>query len=145
MSVQSFITLLSESGNPYLAADRSYAVDGRLVYSTPAAIEEFVRMHLRIQDCAEEYLYVLCFDSRNHLIGLFEASHGTVAYSLVSNREILQKALLIGAVSITLTHNHPGNDPTPSEQDIQTTNSLTEACGIIGIGIMDHIVISRSG
>lgn len=143
MTVHSYRTLLHEDGTPYLATDRSYEVDGRRTYSTPDDVAEFIRTALRIQQCAEEYLYVLYFDTRCHLIGCCEASHGTVSTSLVSNREILQKALLLGAVSIAVTHNHPSGDTTPSECDIQATASLKDACRLLGIELLDHIIVSQ--
>lgn len=145
MKIHSYKVLLNEAGTPYLAKDHSYIIDGRYTYDTPDIIADFVTASLGIQSCAEEYLYVLCFDSRNHLIGCFESSHGTVNSSLCSAREIIQKALLIGAVKIALTHNHPGDDPAPSDYDISSTKTLQQACGILGIEVLDHIIVSRSG
>jgi len=145
MTIHSYKTLLHETGVPYLATDHSYEVDGRQDYSTPQDIANFILQSLKIQNCAEEYLYVICFNTRNHLIGCFEASHGTVSTSLVSTREIMQKALMIGAVKIALTHNHPSGDSTPSDHDIQTTKVLSEACNLLGIDLLDHIIVSHSG
>ena len=57
----------------------------------------------------------------------------------------MQKALMIGAVKIALTHNHPGGDSTPSDSDIQSTKTLKEACNIMGIELLDHIIVSQTG
>ena len=145
MTIHSYKTLLHETGVPYLATDHSYEVDGRQSYSTPEDITSFILQSLKIQNCAEEYLYVICFNTRNRLIGCFEASHGNINTSLVSVREIMQKALMIGAVKIALTHNHPGGDSTPSDYDIQSTKTLKEACNIMGIELLDHIIVSQTG
>lgn len=145
MTIYSYKTLISEAGTPYLSADHSYHVDDRHTYNTPDDIAEFIQNSLDIQHCAEEYLYVLCFDTCNHLIGCFEASHGNVNTSIVSNREIMQKSLLIGAVKIALTHNHPADDLSPSDLDIQATKTVKEACKTIGIKFLDHIIVARSG
>lgn len=145
MTIHSYKTLLHETGVPYLATDHAYEVDGRQDYSTPQDIADFILQSLKIQNCAEEYLYVICFNTRSHLIGCFEASHGTVNNSIVSTREIMQKALMIGAIKIAFTHNHPSGDCTPSEYDIQSTEIVKEACNVLGIELLDHIIVSQTG
>lgn len=144
MTIHSYRTLLHEEGTPYLTKDRSYEVDARHTYSTPEDIADFVRTSLCIQNCAEEYLYTICFNNRNRITACFEASHGTVSISLVSPREIMQKALLLGAVKIALTHNHPGGDSTPSGYDIESTKTLSQACNLLGIELLDHIIVSQN-
>lgn len=79
------------------------------------------------------------------LTSVFELSHGTVKMSVVSPREVFQKALLANAVAIVLLHNHPSGDPTPSKQDINVTKRLMEAGDIIGVNVLDHLVIGRPG
>ena len=145
MTVHSYRTLLQEDGTPYLETEHSYETDGRKCYNTPDEIADFITANLQIQHCAEEYVYLLSLDNQNHLTGLAEISHGTVAASLMSPREIMQKALLLGAVKIALTHNHPGGDPTPSGDDIRSTKVVGEACRILGIGLLDHLIVSQSG
>jgi DNA repair protein RadC len=65
--------------------------------------------------------------------------------SIMSVREILQKALLANAVSIFIMHNHPSGDPTPSREDIQVTERLIKAGEIVGVQVLDHIIIGRPG
>ena len=145
MIIHSYKTLISDEGTPYLSAQHSYHIDGRHTYDTPDKIAEFIMQSLDIKDCAEEYLYVLCFDTANHLIGCFEASHGNVKTAIVSNREIMQKALLIGAVGIVLTHNHPSDSLSPSPQDFDATRLVKEAGDVLEITLLDHIIVSKSG
>lgn len=67
---------------------------------------------LMLNDCyrlnvrAEEYIYLLAFNCKNRLLGVFEISHGTVNSCIVSPREIFIRALLCGAANIILVHNH---------------------------------------
>lgn len=79
------------------------------------------------------------------LTSVFELSHGTVNMSVVSPREVFQKALLANAVGIVLLHNHPSGDCTPSKQDINVTKRLMESGDIIGVNVLDHLVIGRPG
>ena len=141
----SYKTMLHDTGTPYLVQDTSYPADPLRPYHTPDDLARFILDYLQIQYCAEEYVYGICLDTNCHIIAVFQASHGNVNTSLVSNREILQKALLLGAVSLALTHNHPSGSLIPSDLDIAATKSLKEACSLLGISLLDHIIVSRNG
>ena len=99
--------------------------------------KEFMRIH----EEPEEYMYMICMNIKNKVIGVFEISHGTANSSLVSPREVFQKALLANAVSIIVMHNHPSGDPTPSREDIEVTKRLVEAGKIVGVEVLDHLII----
>ena len=99
--------------------------------------KEFMGIH----EEPEEYMYMICMNMKNKVIGIFEISHGTVNASLVTPREVFQKALLANSVSIILMHNHPSGDPTPSREDIEVTKRLVEAGKIVGVEVLDHIII----
>lgn len=99
--------------------------------------KEFMRIH----EEPEEYMYMICLNVKNKVIGVFEISHGTVNASLVSPREVFQKALLANAVSIILMHNHPSGDCTASREDIEITKRLVEAGKILNIEVLDHIIV----
>lgn len=145
MKIYSYVSMLNESGNPYLEKSTSYKVDGRRTYTHQDDVAEFIYNSLHLQDYAEEYMWVMCFDNIGHLIGCFELSHGNVDSSIATPREIFQKSLMIGAVKIVLAHNHPGNDPSPSGEDIKATRRIVEAGQIIGIKVLDHFVVAKSG
>lgn len=99
----------------------------------------------RISDLAEEYVYMIAVTSKCDVQGIFEISHGAVNASIVSPREILIRALLIGAVGIILVHNHPSGDTKPSEEDILVTKKISKACELVNIPLFDHIVIGSKG
>lgn len=98
---------------------------------------------MRIHEESEEYLYMICMNTKNKIIGVFEVSHGNVNSSVVGVREIFQKALLANAVSIIVMHNHPSGDCTPSREDIEVTKRLVEAGKIIGVQVLDHIIMGE--
>ena len=75
--------VLKESG-------AAYKVDGRKVFNNPLALADFFGDAVGIRNAANEHVYVACLDSKLHIIGCFEASHGTVNASLFPVREILQ-------------------------------------------------------
>ena len=88
-----------------------------------------------------EQLLLAMFDTRNRLLADQVLSVGTVNASLVSPREIFQRALQSRAVHIVLLHNHPGGDPAPSREDIRVTERIREAGELLGIMLTDHIII----
>ena len=70
---------------------------------------------------------------------------GTVDHAPLYTREVVKRALELGASAIILVHNHPSGDPTPSEGDIKITREVKEAVEKLGIVLHDHIVIGRNG
>ena len=96
---------------------------------------------MRIHEEPEEYMYMICMNTKNKVIGVFEISHGSVNASIVTPREVFQKALLANAVNIILMHNHPSGDCTASREDIEVTKRLVEAGKVVGVDVLDHIII----
>ena len=102
------------------------------------------REFMRIHEEPEEYMYMICMNTKNRVIGVFEISHGTVNASLVTPREVYQKALLANATSIIVMHNHPSGEITASREDIEVTKRLAEAGKVVGVELLDHIIIGDS-
>ena len=115
--------------------DLSYAI------KSPDDAAQIGKTFMRIHEEPEEYMYMICMNTKNKVIGVFEISHGTVNASLVSPREVFQKALLANAISIILMHNHPSGDCAASREDIEVTKRLVEAGKIIGVEVLDHIIV----
>lgn len=111
------------------------------VIRSPENVDELARGFLRMHEESEEYLYMICMNTKNKIIGVFEISHGSVNSSIFSVREILQKALLANAVSIIMIHNHPSGDVSPSREDITVTKRLAEAGKLVGVELLDHIIV----
>ena len=44
-----------------------------------------------------------------------------------------------------VAHNHPSGNPAPSPEDIATTRDLVRAGALLGIAVLDHLVVARSG
>ena len=63
--------------------------------------------------------------------------------SIIHPREIFRSAILAGASSIILSHNHPSGSPDPSDEDRNSTRRLTEAGELLGMKILDHIIIGH--
>ncbi len=92
-----------------------------------------------------ERFHLLFLDKKNQLIADETQQRGTVDHTPVYPREVVKRALELGASALILVHNHPSGDTTPSRADIAMTEEIVEAAGKLGILVHDHIVISRSG
>ena len=108
---------------------------------SPEDANTIARGFMRLHEESEEYLYMICMNTKNKIIGVFEVSHGTVNSSIVGVREIFQKALLANAVSIIILHNHPSGDTKPSREDVDITKRIVEAGKILGVQVLDHIIV----
>lgn len=144
MRVVKYKTKLVEGRKAVLEKDFStnYPEMDNMINS-PSQVDKLAKGFLRMHEETEEYMYLLCLNSKLKLNGIFEVSHGNVNSSIAGTREIFQKALLGNAVSIILIHNHPSGDCTPSRPDIEVTKKLVEAGKIIGIEVLDHIIIGK--
>lgn len=90
----------------------------------------------------QEYLYLLNLNNKSIPISKDLLTIGTNNQTLITSRDIYKKALAKNATSIILIHNHPSNDPTPSKEDLETTETVAEAGKKIGIPLLDHIIFS---
>ncbi len=92
-----------------------------------------------------EQFRLLFLDKKNRLIADELQQKGTVDHTPVYPREVIKRALELGASALILVHNHPSGDATPSKADIEMTREVQEAATKLGISVHDHIVISKSG
>lgn len=70
-------------------------------------------------------------------------SVGTLEQSLIHPRELLKSTILSNASSIIMVHNHPSGSMKPSVDDIKITDRMLQICQLMGIGFLDHIIVSR--
>ncbi|WP_425450110.1 RadC family protein [Virgifigura deserti] len=92
-----------------------------------------------------EQFRLLFLDGKNALIADEVQQRGTVNHTPVYPREVVKRALELGASAIIMCHNHPSGDPTPSEEDIAMTREIAEAAERLGITLHDHVVVGRKG
>jgi DNA repair protein RadC len=92
-----------------------------------------------------EQFHLLFLDRKNRLIADEAQQRGTVDHTPVYPREVVKRALELGASALILVHNHPSGDPTPSSADIAMTREVREAAETLGISVHDHLVIAKSG
>jgi len=94
---------------------------------------------------ANERFRVLFLNRQNALIADELQQKGTVDHTPVYPREVVKRALELGATAIIMVHNHPSGDPTPSKADIQMTREVRDAAAKLGIVLHDHLIMASAG
>ncbi len=91
-----------------------------------------------------EHFRILFLDRKNVLLRDEVQSRGTVDHTPLYPREVVRRALELGASAIIMVHNHPSGDPTPSAPDIEMTRQVVAALQAVGIALHDHVVVGRN-
>jgi len=92
-----------------------------------------------------EQFRVLYLDRKNLLVADEMQQRGTVDHTPVYPREVVRRALELGASAIIMVHNHPSGDTTPSRADIEMTKDVSRAAAALNITLHDHVIVGRSG
>ncbi|MET0375219.1 MAG: DNA repair protein RadC [Rhizorhabdus sp.] len=92
-----------------------------------------------------EHVVMLYLDAKNRLLADEVVARGTITRADIFPREVVRRALDLGATGLIMAHNHPSGDPTPSRSDLDATRTVAEAGRLFDIILHDHIVIGRSG
>lgn len=116
------------------------SAEQRADLSSAAAI--YAYMHPRMQDLDVEEAWILLMNQNYKLIKARRISHGGISETAVDVRIILKEALLSGATVLALCHNHPSNNPLSSAEDDRLTQRVKQACDIMRIHFLDHLIIT---
>ncbi len=102
-------------------------------------------LHAAMAHRVTEEFRVIFLNNRNVLIRDEAMGSGTVNAAPVYPREIVKRALELGASGLILVHNHPSGDPSPSRDDIAMTKAVAEAGRHLALTVHDHVVVGRTG
>ena len=98
-----------------------------------------------LRDLKKEHFVALYINARNKLIHRDLVSVGTLNANLVHPREVFEPAIARSSVQVVVAHNHPSGDPEPSEDDLVITKKLVDGGKLLGIEVIDHIIITKTG
>jgi DNA repair protein RadC len=93
----------------------------------------------------KERVRILYLNTRNMLILDDHLGDGSLDEAAIHPREVIRRALDVGAAALILVHNHPSGSPEPSRADIQITHRIAEAGRLLGVTVHDHVIIGREG
>ena len=110
-----------------------------------ASPQDAVRLVSDLRDRDQEEFRVILLNTKGLVLGIETVFRGGLDRVEVFPREVFRSAVARSAASIVVAHNHPSGDPAPSRQDRALTRRL-EACGeLMGIELLDHVIVGRSG
>ncbi|OYP31726.1 RadC family protein [Rhodopirellula sp. MGV] len=148
VTVTSYAAIMAgiELGRRVAAQERRHRRENTPITSTTAAIayceEAFDNL---ARNSVQEEFHIVTLSTKHLPINTHLVTRGTLDASLVHPREVFRLAIRDSAAAVILVHNHPSGDATPSREDHQVTNRLTEAGKLIGITVLDHIVVASEG
>ena len=113
------------------------------VLNSGARLMEYCRATLAHEP--REHFRLLFLNKKNELIADEIQQSGTVDHTPAYPREVMKRALELGATALILCHNHPSGDARPSQDDIAMTEAIIAAGKPLNIVIHDHIIVSKNG
>ena len=102
------------------------------------------KMQQELGDKKQEHLVALYLNTQNQIIHQQTIFIGSATRSIAEPREILHYAIKHMATSLILVHNHPSGAVAPSRNDDHVTKLVKEACDLMGIVLLDHLIVSQS-
>ena len=118
-------------------------VEGRPVLSSWDALGDYLQAAMAHSPV--EQVRVLFLNAKNMLIANEAMWTGSVDEAAVHVREVIARAIALGATAIVIVHNHPSGDPSPSQADIRLTRDLIDAGRHMKIAVHDHVIVGAQG
>lgn len=103
------------------------------------------RMRSRISNLDHEEVWILLVNRRNQVVSEFRITSGSYTASVFDTKMVLKRALLENADGVIMCHNHPSGNLNTSPQDDHITKKMRDACNIMSLRFIDHLIISTDG
>lgn len=110
-----------------------------------SALAIYKEMHPVMQDLDVEEGWVLLMNQNFKLIKKMCISRGGLTETAIDVRVIIKQAIMSNATVIALCHNHPSGGLRPSGADDSLTNKVKEACKLMRLFFLDHVIVTDGG
>jgi DNA repair protein RadC len=118
-------------------------IEGQPILSSWEALGDY--LHAAMAHSRVEEVRVLFLNAKNMLLANEALWQGSVDEASVHVREVIARAIALGATALIIVHNHPSGDPSPSQQDIRLTRDLVEAGRHMKVAVHDHVIVGAQG
>jgi DNA repair protein RadC len=118
-------------------------IEGQPILSSWDALGDY--LHASMAHRRTEEVRILFLNAKNMLIANEALAQGSVDEASIYVRDVLHRAIDLGATALIIVHNHPSGDPTPSQQDIRLTRDLVEAGRHMKVAVHDHVIVGAQG
>ncbi|MFT3908271.1 MAG: JAB domain-containing protein [Ferruginibacter sp.] len=113
-----------------------------VIKSASDAFTELIKFFDQDTISLKEKFMVMYLNRGNKVLGVFQLSDGGITSTVVNIRLILSVAVKIAAVNLIFCHNHPSGNLIPSTADKEITCRIIEACKLLDIKVLDHLIIT---
>jgi len=117
----------------------------RVQITSSRDVDRFLRGAIPIEGSGTELFAAVAMNAKNEPIGVYVVHRGGISASVVDPVAVLQPAVALLASGMIICHNHPSQHPEPSPADVEITERVGKASGILGIRLLDHLIITQSG
>ena len=140
MPINIYQIKLNKSRVPELIKERSVDYEeSNIIDDSESAVKLFEEL-FDLSNQAQEVTCLLALNGCRRVVGAFEVCRGTATVSMAHPREIYQRAILVGAVSIILAHSHPSGLTVISEEDQRATKKIISAGNVLSIPLDDFLI-----
>lgn len=126
---------VQEMQRRYLAAEMEHGTP----LTSPETTRAFIKT--RLYHYPHEVFACLFLDNRHHVLRYEELFRGTIDGASVHPREVVRRALELGAAAVIFAHNHPSGITEPSQADLRITQRLKDALSLVEVRVLDHLII----
>ncbi|RMD86412.1 MAG: JAB domain-containing protein [Calditrichaeota bacterium] len=123
------------------AGKRMFLEENRVKDKVACSDDVYKMVSPYLSNLDREVFKIILLTSRNSVILEKTIFEGSLTESIVSPREIIKEAVNHAAASVVFVHNHPSGNPEPSDEDKRVTRLLKNACEMVGVRVLDHIII----
>lgn len=114
----------------------------RVYLKTTRQCVDFFRSNFEIK--GHESLYVVCLNKACKIVNKFEYKGIDDCTINIDLKNLAEQIAINSVASIVLFHTHPNGEAIPSNQDIETTQSILNMCAMLNIAICDHIILNET-
>lgn len=141
MAINVYELLQYKNGKPYLYKEGQILNEG-----SPKNTEElyyFIKHNTKLTLKAEEHALLIGLNKRNKILAVFWLSKGVVDATMVNQREIFIRLLLVGASGFVIVHNHPSGSLEPSREDLNIQRTLKDTGEFMKIPLVDFVIVTQ--
>jgi DNA repair protein RadC len=108
----------------------------------PADVYDLLKSYAKKK---QEYFLLITINGAHEIIAIHIVTIGLVNKTLIHPRELFIRAIKDNSLAIIVCHNHPSDNTIPSDEDKELTETIKKSGEILGIRLLDHIIIAKSG
>ena len=114
--------------------------DKRPILSTPNEILDHINPFF--EGKTKEVFYAICLNAKQQVVKTALIASGDANSVSIDLKKLNQVISATNPSYIILAHNHPNGKAIPSNDDFQTTQKIYSFISNLGIGLIDHFIIS---